>query len=108
MNKYIMKDAAITAVDTINDTHKCNVNGDYDANIHYNEGFSDACECILDALVMLPESDVVSTDYKQFFDEVSCLPDCNTCADRDCKYMPKPGQVTRFNCPLWRGKDDTE
>lgn len=44
--------------------------------------------------------------YKVFFDSVSKTPDCNTCADRQCKYRPKPGQTTRFNCPLWRGSED--
>lgn len=44
--------------------------------------------------------------YKVFFDSVSKTPDCNTCADRHCKYRPKPGQTTRFNCPLWRGSEE--
>lgn len=41
--------------------------------------------------------------YKLFFDDVVVKPDCNDCADLKCQYRPKPGEVTRFNCPLWRG-----
>lgn len=106
MNKYINKDRAIKIVNTVDDMYPYKVPGEFDTYSKYNEGWTDACDCIRGELEVLPESDVVSADYKQFFDEVSSLPDCNTCADRDCKYMPKPGQVTRFNCPLWRGKDD--
>lgn len=103
MNKYIKKDVAIEIVDKTEKVYPYKVPGDYDTYSQYNEGWSDACDYIRGALVMLP---AIYSDYKMFFDEVSSLPDCNTCADRDCKYMPKPGQVTRFNCPLWRGKDD--
>jgi hypothetical protein len=31
---------------------------------------------------------------------------CNDCGNRDCGYAPKPGQQIRYNCPLWRAKDD--
>ena len=31
---------------------------------------------------------------------------CNDCGNRDCGYAPKPGQQIRFNCPLWRAKDE--
>lgn len=27
--------------------------------------------------------------------------DCNTCGNRECGYAPKPGQLTRINCPHW-------
>lgn len=44
--------------------------------------------------------------YKIFFDDVSSKPDCNTCDKQYCEYRPNPGQTTRFNCPLWRGKKE--
>ncbi len=31
--------------------------------------------------------------------------DCNNCGRAYCKYMPDPGQVMRFNCPLWQAKE---
>ncbi len=40
---------------------------------------------------------------KNFYREVVSTPDCNTCKNKDCIYRPKPGEITRFNCPLWRG-----
>lgn len=44
--------------------------------------------------------------YKAFFDDVAGKPNCNTCADQECSYRPKPGEITRFNCPLWRGQKE--
>lgn len=44
--------------------------------------------------------------YKIFFDDVSSKPDCNTCCLKQCEYRPEIGQTTRFNCPLWRGKNE--
>jgi hypothetical protein len=35
--------------------------------------------------------------------------DCNTCKKKkECEYAPKPGQLVRYNCPLfgWRAKDE--
>lgn len=40
--------------------------------------------------------------YKKAFEKISLLPTCNTCADRDCKFRPNVGQVSRFNSPLWK------
>lgn len=31
---------------------------------------------------------------------------CNDCGNRECGYDPDPGQLIRFNCPLWRDKND--
>ena len=31
--------------------------------------------------------------------------DCNRCkAVHDCKYVPKPGQLVRYNCPFYEGE----
>lgn len=45
--------------------------------------------------------------YKHFFDDITSKPDCNTCCDLTCRYRPKVGKTTRFNCPLWHGKEET-
>lgn len=41
--------------------------------------------------------------FKCFYDDMVNQPNCNTCTKKECKYQPKPGQITRFNCPLWEG-----
>lgn len=33
---------------------------------------------------------------------------CNDCGNKDCRYDPYPGQQIRFNCPLWRAKDESD
>ena len=45
--------------------------------------------------------------YRLYHDDLASKPNCNTCADKDCKYRPIPGDTVRANCPLWRGpKED--
>ena len=41
--------------------------------------------------------------YRAYYDDMASKPNCNTCADKDCKYRPIPGDTVRANCPLWRG-----
>ena len=49
---------------------------------------------------------VVERDnYKCYFDDMASKPDCNTCADKTCKYRPMIGTTVRANCPLWRGPE---
>lgn len=31
--------------------------------------------------------------------------DCNHCGNQDCGYWPNPGQIMRYNCPLWQAKE---
>ena len=42
----------------------------------------------------------------QFFaDNISKLPDCNTCLKKNmCEFMPNYGEYTRINCPAWLGE----
>jgi hypothetical protein len=28
--------------------------------------------------------------------------DCNNCKNRECGYMPKAGQMVRYNCPFYK------
>ena len=32
--------------------------------------------------------------------------DCNVCKNRNCGYMPKPGQMVRYNCPFYKTKKE--
>ena len=42
-----------------------------------------------------------AADCIQYYDRVSCLPDCNDCGRaKECEYLPKPGEQVRINCPL--------
>lgn len=42
-------------------------------------------------------------DCVRAYKHIVSYPDCNTCGDRkNCKYLPKPGEQTRINCPLWK------
>ena len=40
--------------------------------------------------------------YRAYYDDMASKPNCNTCADKDCKYRPIQGDTVRANCPLWR------
>lgn len=44
-------------------------------------------------------------DSLQFFaDNISKLPDCNTCLKKTtCEFLPRPGEYCRINCPAWLG-----
>ena len=44
--------------------------------------------------------------YRLYHDDLASKPHCNTCADKDCKYRPIPGDTVRANCPLWRGPEE--
>lgn len=40
--------------------------------------------------------------YKEYYDRITALHDCNDCgAKRTCRYVPRIGEATRINCPLW-------
>ena len=43
-------------------------------------------------------------DYLRDYQDIQELPTCNDCADSRCFYRPKPGQMVRFNCPLWQSE----
>lgn len=48
-------------------------------------------------------ADCESCGVKCYADQVAGLPNCNDCgAGKTCDFMPKPGQHTRINCPLWQ------
>ena len=43
--------------------------------------------------------------YKIFFNDVTACGDCNDCGNlKTCKYKPRIGETTCFNCPFWSKK----
>ena len=43
--------------------------------------------------------------YKIFFEDITKCGDCNDCGkSKTCEFVPKVGQTTRYNCPLWTGR----
>lgn len=46
--------------------------------------------------------------YKVHSDQVSKLPNCNECGAFDCEHRPRPGEMARINCPLWRAQETEE
>jgi transposase len=34
--------------------------------------------------------------------------DCNICKNRDCGYMPKAGQMVRYNCPFYKAESEVK
>lgn len=32
--------------------------------------------------------------------------DCNICANKNCEYEPKTGQMVRYNCPFYKIKSE--
>ena len=33
--------------------------------------------------------------------EIQQMGDCNICKNKGCEYMPKTGQMVRYNCPFY-------
>lgn len=43
--------------------------------------------------------------YKAYYEQISKQNDCNDCGNaKTCQYIPRPGGLTRINCPLWKHK----
>ena len=48
---------------------------------------------ILDSLILLRQ--------------IQSTGDCNICANqKGCKYVPKPGQMVRYNCPFYKAESE--
>ena len=39
--------------------------------------------------------------YLEDYEEILKLNDCNSCANKNCPYRPKWGEMVRINCPLY-------
>lgn len=60
----------------------------------YQRGYADAKENLC-----------TGCSYKSYYSQVAAQGDCNDCGKaRSCQYVPRPGGITRINCPLWRAK----
>ena len=64
-----------------------------------------------DALLVRDAADAIEelsakVNSLQFFaDNISKLPDCNTCLKKNlCEFMPKYGEYCHINCPAWLGE----
>ena len=41
-------------------------------------------------------------DIIRSWENIMSLPNCNDCGrQKVCTYCPKPGQMVRYNCPIW-------
>ena len=56
--------------------------------------------------ILIDHEDIVHILYQiiniiKSWERIMNLPDCNMCGRDGCRFMPEPGQMVRFNCPLW-------
>lgn len=80
--------------------------------VYLPEKFSKNAE-LLDVLMKAAdaiEELTAKVESLQFFaDNISKLPDCNTCLKKNlCEFMPKYGEYCRINCPAWLGQPPKE
>ena len=58
--------------------------------------------------------DRIISDIDYILDSLKVLRDignagnCNTCGNRECGYMPKVGKMVRYNCPLYKKREENE
>lgn len=55
--------------------------------------------------------DCTKCDYKQEYERLMALPNCNNCRERirgRCGYAPRVGEVVRINCPLWVPENEAD
>lgn len=46
-------------------------------------------------------------EWLDAYRKILILPNCNDCGNIGCGYDPDPGQTVRFNCPLWKEREET-
>ena len=64
---------------------------------------------IIEAADAIEELSAKVESLQFFADNISKLPDCNTCLKKDlCEFMPKYGEYCRINCPAWLGQPPKE
>lgn len=51
------------------------------------------------------DMEVPSLSCHIVYKRVKACHDCNDCGNYGCGYDPDPGETTRINCPLWKGKE---
>ena len=77
-------------------------------NIRWGQVASEQCKQLDRLLAELGQVKHQRDSYRLYHDDLASKPNCNTCADKDCKYRPIPGDTVRANCPLWRGSEEGE
>jgi hypothetical protein len=41
--------------------------------------------------------------------QIQSTGDCNVCAcQKECEYVPKPGQMVRYNCPFYKTESEVQ
>lgn len=78
---------------------------------YYNpNGPTKECATMNIAAADVIEELTAKVESLQFFaDNISKLPDCNTCLKKNlCEFMPKYGEYCRINCPAWIGQPPKE
>ena len=64
----------------------------------------DVSVMLLEAADAIEELSAKVDSLQFFMDNISKLPDCNTCLKKTmCEFLPKYGDYCRINCPAWLG-----
>lgn len=40
--------------------------------------------------------------------QIQSTGDCNICVNKDCGYIPKTGQMVRYNCPFYKTESEVK
>lgn len=62
---------------------------------------AERCKAIYKYLQSTNPPTAAEETLRRVLEDIQSQPDCNVCGRRDCEYKPKPGQFTRYNCPLF-------
>ena len=66
-------------------------------------------ELMKQAAAVIEELSAKVDSLQVFADNISKLPDCNTCLKKGmCEFLPKYGDYCRINCPHWLGEPPEE
>ena len=65
---------------------------------------NDNCDMCMEKARLLAQA----TLYKNLIDEIMSAGNCRNCGWTGCQFESKPGELIRFNCPLWREKEPPE
>lgn len=70
---------------------------------------ADFASAVQKAADALEELSAKVDSLQTFADNISRLPDCNTCSKKGmCEFLPKYGNYCRINCPHWLGEPQKE
>lgn len=71
----------------------------------FRQNWYKACEMVKQQRTELKRVTAERDIYKIFFEDITKCGDCNDCGkSKTCEFVPKVGQTTRYNCPLWTGR----